>query len=90
MTTPQEERDAALTAYRSASAEFEAAQAAWDPFLAPTATVILVAQATQFGAPVQVTGQPDQGSIKVRTVEETQTASGSFGWMRPLRSSTVN
>jgi hypothetical protein len=38
VTTPQEERDAALTAYRSASAEFEAAQAAWDPFLAPTAT----------------------------------------------------
>lgn len=38
MTTPQEERDAALAAYRSASAEFEAAQQEWDPFLAPTAT----------------------------------------------------
>lgn len=34
--TPQEERDAALAAYRAASAEFDAAEAQWDPFVAPT------------------------------------------------------
>lgn len=36
MSTPEEEKAAALIAYRSASAEFEAAQAQWDPFLAMT------------------------------------------------------
>jgi hypothetical protein len=33
VVTPQEERDSALAAYRSAQAEFEAAQEQWDPFL---------------------------------------------------------
>ncbi len=33
VATPQEERDAALAAYRLAQAEFDAAQAGWDPFL---------------------------------------------------------
>ena len=36
MSTPEEEKAAALIAYRSASAEFEAAQAQWDSFLAMT------------------------------------------------------
>jgi hypothetical protein len=34
VTTLQEERDAALAAYRAACVEFEQAQASWDPFLA--------------------------------------------------------
>jgi hypothetical protein len=34
VSTPQEERDAALVAYRSACAEFEQAQEHWDSFLA--------------------------------------------------------
>lgn len=33
MTTPQEERDAALAAYRAARDEFDSAQEQWDPFL---------------------------------------------------------
>jgi hypothetical protein len=37
--TVQQERDAALAAYRSASAEFEAAQEQWDPFLATTGDI---------------------------------------------------
>jgi hypothetical protein len=32
--TPQEERDAALAAYRAAITEFDLAQGEWDPFLA--------------------------------------------------------
>ena len=31
--TPQEERDAALAAYRSACEEFDQAQEQWDPYL---------------------------------------------------------
>jgi hypothetical protein len=34
--TPSEEREAARAAYLSARDEFEAAQQAWDPFLATT------------------------------------------------------
>jgi hypothetical protein len=36
VTTPQEERDAALAAYKSACGEFEVAQEQWDPYLAAT------------------------------------------------------
>ena len=32
--TPEQERAASLAAYRAASAEFDAAQLQWDPFLA--------------------------------------------------------
>jgi hypothetical protein len=34
VATPQEERDAARAAYLSARDEFDAAELAWDPFLA--------------------------------------------------------
>ncbi len=34
VATPQQERDAALAAYRAARDEFDAAQEQWDPYLA--------------------------------------------------------
>lgn len=37
--TPQEERNAALVAYKSARDEFAAAQEEWDPFLVSTGEV---------------------------------------------------
>jgi hypothetical protein len=39
VVTIQQEREAALLAYRSASAEYEAAQEQWDPFLAVTGDI---------------------------------------------------
>jgi hypothetical protein len=39
VNTPQEERDAALVAYRSACREFEEAQEQWDPYLVAVSEV---------------------------------------------------
>jgi hypothetical protein len=39
VATIQQERDAALLAYRAASAEYEAAQVEWDPYLAATGDI---------------------------------------------------
>jgi Baseplate J-like protein len=47
-------------------------------FLAPSATVILVAQATPFTRPVQLNVQPGQAPINVRSQTVTQTLSNSF------------
>lgn len=48
MTTLQEERAAAIAAYRAACADFEAAQEQWDPYVAsvePTHTDAVAAEA---------------------------------------------
>jgi hypothetical protein len=47
VTTPQQERETALAAYRSACAEFDEAQAQWDSFLATSQLTDAESQAAE-------------------------------------------